>query len=100
AGHFGQHGSLVPRTGTDFENSVARMRAQQLGHHGYDKWLGDGLPISTRKRAIDICLILTGRRDKPLSLYLAHRLERRPMVDTPRLQLLANHLLAKPVIIL
>src|SRR5215469_7243444 len=73
AGEPREHGGLIAKTGTDFENAVVGPDVEQIGHQGDDKWLRDRLFEADWKWNIGIRVGLNLDWHKLMPRHLAYR---------------------------
>ena len=70
---LGQDGALITGAGSNFENTIRRLRTQLFGHEPDDERLGNGLVVPDRQRAVQVGLCAHVFRKECFPRHFRHR---------------------------
>src|SRR5262245_28373612 len=83
-----QEGGLVPRAGADLEHALTTLQVQRLEVPGLREWLGDGLALPDRQRAVLVRPVPYGGGNEEMARRLGEGAQYGEVLDPLLAQLL------------
>ncbi len=90
-----EHRGLITASGADFQDHIARLGIQRLGHESNDEGAADRLGIANRQCHVEIGAIANRLRNEFMTRCIANRLQHTLVFDAGRGDVLFHHLTSR-----